>query len=71
MDHQRIGMYIADCRRAKRMTQVQLADELGITDKAVSKWERGLAMPSYSIIIKLCNILDISASELLQRGEQQ
>ena len=71
MDHQRIGMYIADCRRAKRMTQVQLADEIGITDKAVSKWERGLAMPSYSIIIKLCNILDISASELLQRGEQQ
>ena len=71
MAYKEIGNYIAECRKKKKLTQLQLAERLGITDKAVSKWERGLAMPSCSIIIKLCNILDISASELLQRGEQQ
>ena len=50
MDQLKIGKFIADCRKQKNLTQMQLAEKLGITDKAVSKWERGVAMPDTSII---------------------
>ena len=69
MDQLRIGKFIADCRKEKKLTQVQLAEKLGITDKAVSKWERGVAMPDSSIMLELCGILDISVNELLS-GEK-
>ena len=71
MDQTRIGRFIAECRRAKNLTQMQLGDQLGITDKAVSKWERGIAMPDSSIMLELCGILDISVNELLsgERGQ--
>jgi len=69
MDLSRIGKFIADCRKNKSLTQLQLADRLGITDKAVSKWERGLAMPDSSIMLELCDILGISVNELLS-GEK-
>ena len=69
MDQIKIGKFIANCRRQKSFTQTQLAEKLGITDKAVSKWERGIAMPDTSIMLELCDILGISVTELLS-GEK-
>ena len=69
MDQIKIGKFIADCRKQKGFTQMQLAEKLGITDKAVSKWERGIAMPDTSIMLELCDILGISVNELLS-GEK-
>ena len=65
MDLKKIGKFIADCRKSKKLTQEQLAEKLYITDRAVSKWERGLSLPDASIMIDLCNILGISVNELL------
>ena len=65
MDQLKIGKFIAECRRQKQLTQLQFADKLGITDKAISKWERGIAMPDTSIMLELCDILGISVNELL------
>ena len=69
MDQLKIGKFIAECRKRKNLTQMQLAEKLGITDKAISKWERGIAMPDSSIMLKLCDILGISVNELLS-GEK-
>ena len=69
MDQLKIGRFIAECRKQKDLTQMQLAEKLGITDKAISKWERGIAMPDTSIMLELCDILDISVNELLS-GEK-
>ena len=69
MDQIKIGRFIAECRRSVGLTQMQLAEKLGITDKAVSKWERGIAMPDTSIMLELCDILGISVNELLS-GEK-
>ena len=65
MDLIKIGKFIATCRKNKKITQEQLAEKLSITDRAVSKWERGLSLPDASIMIELCNILDINVNELL------
>ena len=65
MDQIKIGRFIAERRKKAGLTQMQLAEKLGITDKAVSKWERGIAMPDTSIMHKLCDILGISVNELL------
>ena len=69
MDQLKIGKFIAECRKQKNLTQMQLAEKLGITDKAISKWERGIAMPDTSIMLELCEILGISVNELLS-GEK-
>ena len=69
MDQLKIGKFIAECRKKANLTQMQLAEKLGITDKAVSKWERGIAMPDTSIMLELCDILGISVNELLS-GEK-
>ena len=69
MDQLKTGKFIADCRKRKNLTQMQLAEKLGITDKAISKWERGIAMPDSSIMLELCDILGISVNELLS-GEK-
>ena len=69
MDQIKIGRFIAECRRNVSLTQKQLADKLGITDKAISKWERGVAMPDTSIMLELCEILCISVNDLLS-GEK-
>ncbi|MBR6526228.1 MAG: helix-turn-helix domain-containing protein [Clostridia bacterium] len=69
MDQVKIGRFIAACRKQKDLTQLQLAEELGITDKAISKWERGKAMPDTSIMIELCDLLEINVNELLS-GER-
>ena len=69
MDQIKIGRFIAVRRKRANLTQLQLADKLGITDKAVSKWERGITMPDTSIMLELCDILGISVNELLS-GEK-
>ena len=65
MDQVKIGKFIAECRKKVNLTQMQLAEKLGITDKAISKWERGIAMPDSSIMLELCDILNISVNDLL------
>ena len=69
MNQIKIGRFIAECRKKANLTQMQLAEKLGITDKAISKWERGIAMPDTSIMLELCDILSISVNELLS-GEK-
>ena len=69
MDQIKVGKFIAECRKAVGLTQMQLSEKLGITDKAISKWERGIAMPDSSIMLELCGILGISVNELLS-GEK-
>ena len=63
MNQKQIGRYIAEKRRIKNLTQAQLAEQLGISDKTVSKWECGRSMPDYALIQSLCETLDISVSE--------
>ena len=65
MNLKKIGKFIANCRKEKKITQEQLAEKLYITDRAVSKWERGLSLPDADKMLDLCNILDISVNELL------
>lgn len=65
MDQVKIGKFIAECRKKNNLTQMQLAEKLGITDRAVSKWENGKAMPDSSIMLALCNELKISVNDLL------
>lgn len=65
MNQEKIGKFISECRKNKKLTQEQLADKLGISDRAISKWERGLNLPDASLMIELCNILEINVNELL------
>ena len=69
MDQLKIGKFIAECRKQEGLTQMQLSEKLGITDKAISKWERGISMPDASIMLEVCGILGISVNELLS-GEK-
>lgn len=69
MNQKQIGRYIAEKRRIKNLTQAQLAEQLGISDKTVSKWECGRSMPDYALIQSLCESLDISVSELIEGKE--
>ena len=65
MNQTAIGNYIAKKRREKNLTQEQLAEKLGVSNKTVSKWENGKCMPDYSIIEQLCSELSVTLSELL------
>lgn len=69
MDQARIGAFIAQERRHKVLTQRQLADMLGISDKTISKWECGKGLPEVSLMLPLCNVLEISVNDLLS-GER-
>lgn len=69
MNQVKIGKFIATCRKEKNLTQLQLAEKLNVTDRAVSKWENGKSMPDSSIMLKLCSVLGISVNELLN-GEK-
>lgn len=64
MDQKRIGAFIAQCRKEKNLTQMQIAELLGITNQAVSKWENGRGMPDVSLLQPLCDVLGISLNEL-------
>ena len=65
MDQLKIGKFIAEQRKKNNLTQMQLAEKLNITDRAISKWENGKAMPDSSIMLDLCSELKISVNELL------
>ena len=65
MDQVKIGKFIASRRKECGMTQMQLAEHLGITDRAISKWENGRTMPDSSIMLDLCRLLHISVNDLL------
>lgn len=65
MDQVKIGKFIASQRKVVNLTQMQLAEVLGVTDRAVSKWETGKSMPDSSIMLDLCKVLNITVTELL------
>ena len=69
MDQEKIGAFIADIRKSQGMSQKQLADVIGVTDKAVSKWECGKSLPEISKMEPLCETLHININELLS-GER-
>lgn len=65
MDQNKTGKFIAEERKRKALTQKQLAEALGISDKTISKWERGGGFPEVSLLLPLCRELDITVNELL------
>ena len=65
MDQKKIGKYIAEKRKDLGLTQLQLAEKLNMSDKSVSKWERGVCLPDVSVYTKLCGTLGISLNEFL------
>ena len=65
MDQEHIGKFIAECRKQKKMTQVELAEKLGVTEKSVNNWKNGRSMPDLSLFKPICDILDISINELM------
>ena len=69
MDQKKIGRFIAECRKNNNLTQMQLAEKMNVTDRAVSKWETGRAMPDSSIMLDLCKVLNITVYELFS-GEK-
>lgn len=69
MDQIRIGKFIAESRKARNLTQRQLADALSISDKTISKWECGKGLPEVSLMLPLCAALDITVNDLLS-GEK-
>ena len=69
MNQEKIGKFIAEVRKKKNMTQQELANKLGVTDRAISKWENGRGLPDYSLLQDLCDTLSISINELFS-GEK-
>ena len=66
MEKIKIGNFISECRKEKKLTQEQLAEKMDVSVNAVSKWERGLNLPDISKMPELCNILEITINELLE-----
>ena len=69
MDQEKIGKFISELRKAKKITQQELAEKIGVTDRAISNWENGRRLPDYSILKSLCKELDVTINELLS-GEK-
>lgn len=69
MDQEKVGNFIRECRLKKNLSQTDLADKLGITNKAVSKWENGRCMPDISLLEPLSDILGVSINEII-KGER-
>ena len=69
MNQIKIGKFIASCRKDQGLTQANLAEKLGISDRAVSKWETGRSLPDSGIMLELCDFLKINVNELLS-GER-
>lgn len=65
MNQEKIGKFIAESRKNKKMTQTELAEKLGVTNRSVSNWENGKNMPDLSLFQMLCDVLDITVNELL------
>ena len=68
MNQEKIGKFISECRKEKKITQEQLAEQLGVTSKSISKWETGNCLPDASKYKPLCEILDITVNELFSGG---
>ena len=64
MDQIKIGKFIGEQRKVHNLTQSELSEKLGITDRAISKWERGICLPDAGLMLDLCKILEISVNEL-------
>lgn len=71
MNRQDIGLFIASKRREQNLTQEQLAEKIGVSNKTVSKWETGKAMPDYSVVELLCQVLNITVGELIAGKEKE
>ena len=71
MDPKKFGAFVALCRKEKNMTQLELAQELKITDKAVSRWERGKGFPDISLLVPLAEALDITVLELMNSERRE
>lgn len=71
MSNESMGQVIARLRKEKNLTQIQLADLLNVTDKAVSKWERDLSCPSLGTIQQLARVLEVSVEEIIQTGSNE
>lgn len=69
INNEKFGHFLAEVRKEKQMTQKDLADKLFVSDKTVSKWERGNSMPNVTLLIPIADVLDITVTELLQ-GEK-
>lgn len=69
LDNKKFGLLISELRKEKHLTQKELGDKLYVTDKTISKWERGISMPSIALLIPISNLFNISVTELLQ-GER-
>ena len=69
MDQEKIGKFIASCRRKKNITQQELAEKLGVSDRTIGNWENGRNMPDLSLFKPLCNELDITLNDLMS-GEK-
>ncbi len=65
MNLKETGLFIKDCRKAKNLTQLELAENLSVSEKTISKWECGNGFPDASLLLPLCKALDITANELL------
>ena len=65
MNQEKIGSFIAENRKAKKLTQIEFAEKLGVSNKSVSRWETGKNMPDVSLFLSICDVLDISVNELL------
>ena len=79
MDQVKIGKFIAACRKKENLTQLQLAEKLGITDRAISKWETGTTMPDIALLpmlstefgVTIDELFDLTAEQKLQRIERR
>ena len=69
MDYNKIGKFISEERKAKNLTQSKLAEKIFVSDKTISKWEKGKGIPDTSVLLKLCEVLDITLNEFLN-GER-
>lgn len=69
MNQEKIGQFISECRKEKKMTQTELAEKLGVSDKTISNWENARCMPDLSLYKPLCEILDITINDLIS-GEK-
>ena len=66
IDNEKFGQFLSEIRKEKSMTQKELADKLFVSDKTVSKWERGASMPSVTLLIPIADVLGITVTELLK-----
>lgn len=70
MDQKKIGTFLKELRKEKQLTQEQLAEMLGVTNRSVSRWENGINMPDFDVVIELANYYDVSIEEILD-GERR